>query len=414
LSDWGTQPKTGAPTTVNVGADTISLMLSPTPLSWLLPLYSLIQPITLDTATLCATEPPPAESWTIGDLLRSIDPAQHQFETDKLARMVRASVWPTYCEYRPAPVPTDSVVGSPHFAGDDTFGHVSWPDLNGWELVGAPNAPWITGPVVDETVDFWVVVVTCMQSSTDWAYPALHVLNSSGGNYANIGWGTLPTSPGHQIMVILLPPNLFPEAGQQHRWAVSVPSSGKWVWRLTKWHLTPPPVPPPWPKAASAPDSQFSDQCVSELCLMASQWPGHKTGQELLSGQVIELNTLDTSIKTEVDALQALLGSGTPDKIDPTQHTGAVGGSRVTLPAGAKGIIITANAPVDLGGLTGDPTAYYDLGYVTEGTLQGWKQSARLKHSPQIFHPFDPMTTRLSVSLPDGTTWTYYWIVAGP
>jgi hypothetical protein len=71
--------------------------------------------------------------------------------------------------------------------------------------------------------------------------------------------------------------------------------------------------------------------------------------------------------------------------------------------------------PPSLGTITADPTEYFDMGWFSWGTADGFDQRIRLTHSPQISTPARAAVyTRLAYSFPPGVTVTLTELIREP
>ena len=401
MTDFTTRPKSGAPLTVNIGSDVIQLMLSPVPASGWLPVYGLIQPIDVDVASLCAQPPAHAENWTWGDVLNALNPANHQFEIDKLLRMVLASIWPTYCEYVPEPG-TDSP-----YTINGTLEFVDW--VWSGNISGAYTGDHSVG-MIEGGVDLWSVAITkCIQDKTTGGNPQLTVHKTNGtlepiiANFFDswapptlvlFGRDSLFRDPADESLVTMVP-------NDGYFYVRMHDTNGVWRMEIAGWRVVQtPPSTAPWPTAPAVPAPyQFSDECATAICAMAAAYPPPATDL--------------TGLGDQLAAVLARLPTGRPPiQLGAPQFV--FGDTTLTAPAGATGAYMALIVPAAHSKLATTPPIYIDAGWATPGTPGAWFEPHRLQHVDNLIYPLPPGSTKIAYTVTPGNIGIHTWLTEAP
>jgi len=122
------------------------------------------------------------------------------------------------------------------------------------------------------------------------------------------------------------------------------------------------------------------------------------------------------SLQQRIEALSSKLdwlsGVAVPPTYVPDELQQPVSDPTVPVekPRTAVGVAITFSAPTFVSRYGSSPGAFYDVGFVTLGTDDGWLPSLRLKHNPQVILPIASQITRIALDLQPGVTASYRWL----
>jgi hypothetical protein len=409
LWPYGTRVRDGAPATVDLAGEDFAVFFNATPLAWAAPIYDLFRSQTINVAELCATDPPPAETWNTMDIVNALNPAMTAWEDAKITRMAKASIWPTYCEYV-NPSETTTYAGRPRLLETGALQHSLGP-LN---------------PTFDEAMlgyaetDFWVMTIECTTAPTDVNRPAVEIIRPAGWTgepAAQPGfWPSTDVGvqayfiPKHGPIWNVLTGYVELEPNEQ-LWRFHAPTSGNWNIAITAWalDLEPVPVPEPWAPAPTDPfigpllpnwNYQFSDECAANLCDMAENW-----------GMAID--GLADTLATILAAINNLDIPGAPPlgfTVLPPEAGVLTGSNVLSIPPEMCGIGIYVNPPDYVARRGVEPQAMFDVGHYALGASNGWLTSVALKHSPHLVYPFPDGLTRIAIDLPPSVWVEYFWL----
>ena len=433
---YGTRVRAGAPPTVDLAPEAEIIFLNPFPLGipYLAPILARLNGHVITTADLCAQPPPMAETWSFNDSLAALDPNQYAGLDAKLERMVRAGIWPTYCEFT-VPLggdnPTIVQVGHPFtggYAGDGTFHPIG----EALRRIGAVHIP---------IPSLLIVTYTCLVASSDGTVPAIWVPGRDTGDVlfrlvqaenvvGPVAWYTVPT--GEQLPQMT--PGVVGDAvwwPDDRDWWYVLPTDGDFRFDITVWQVGEPwppnPIPWTWAPAVAEPQPyQFSEEAAANLTSMAALWvpPVQGPGLDIWTAEKVDLVTtaLDpySSIQQTANqaynrdrALQALikplgLMMGGPKGEYIADRAVYQSGDVISVSGCSAGIVDWPTAEGDDISF-GEPARYYRAGRVTWGgggtwlgDPQWWMPPHDLVVSPQWVGGWGADVKRLVVTLPMG------------
>jgi hypothetical protein len=89
-----------------------------------------------------------------------------------------------------------------------------------------------------------------------------------------------------------------------------------------------------------------------------------------------------------------------------------VSGNGIDKPEDAIGVQLTFEPPATVGAFGNNPVTYWDIGWATPITPDGYMPSVRLHYSPQVILPIPPQVTSLAIDTAAGVTASYKWLRA--
>lgn len=394
--------KPGAPTTLAVGATFISEALSALgPTGWAL--AALVTGYTVNISGMCATDPPPMPTWDANDVLSfavgTLNPGWDQ-TLPKLDAVVNNYAWQLFCKcddaqpptaIAPVPSPPNTTVPAP--TGPQPCGHGSHSGI-------APNTPNTPPDSLRQDITTLVLPTT----------GATRIVTDASGQYTIYGMPTGVTSvvwtiqyghlqscgPDHFTDVFM---HTYDSTGapiQSFAFNETNPidvnkATGTYTftgspvyWRLSEANI----------QATSCGSYTTPHQLVVDV------WCGGATPRSLTSCCPPD-ESISLALNNIITVVNKIYANQKPSPSawkDGTRHTGLSGSGRLNLSAGALGVRTEfTSIPSTVRVTNGDPTFYWDLGFLTplavEDPLRGWRT---------VFNPE-------SFALPafaDGIAWT--------
>lgn len=375
------EAKPGFSDVVAVGPTVITALLSRAPLPWAVALAGYIALYTVDLSSFCTNDPPADPGLTAADALAllTLNPVAAPIAERRFRDLIGRYLWHDLCQCVGGGTPDPP---APPSKPD------GWPDVNPPALPGPLSncgnggayglnpLQWATSGTFHQDIATLVpgaqTIVLTFESGINfgagWDIPFTFKFIATAGSSTPIGATPTYTIARTGSTVVTLP---IPDGANFLR--------GEWT----------------GPGGTTAIDLvSWSSQ------LLCAQGVGGAGGccppDPALQAQVDQILQLVTLIQRQLAPFAY---------ITSTVHGGLTGQGNFDI-QGLLGVKVAFTAiPDSLGRVLSVPTEIFDLGFVTFGTIDGYPQSVRLEHSPQVILPARCSAfTNLSYSLHSGVT----------
>lgn len=389
----GSHTKTGVPAAILITTDQIASVLPPTML-WLKPLLPYIKPIYLDAVTaFCAAEPPGFPDLTgiaLGAVFAGGQVGASLVAAEAITQIALHYLWYAMCECisgtTPAPpappaAPTDLPTVNPTTVVNpgittpcwDVTRQMFWSAMSGASMLGIVQPGGHTS-IMPKPVPTRITVklvngtegATQAQCSMDLQY-----IDSGGGILPGFTTGLL--APGATYNVTVIPPA----------------AAASWAWTLQ------------YSTAGIGGATPTNSVTVTITMWCAGQTPSNPNSPCCPPDP--NLLGLLTRIQAQVDLIQRQ--SAPFGYVYGANHAGLTGhGSFAVSDLIGVSVDITA-IPAHAGRIDGSPIEYFDLGFVTLGTADGYETSRRLDHEGTLMIPHQAgLFTSVGYTVPPGVT----------
>jgi len=389
----GSQPKAGAPAFINLGEEEIKSLLGAS-WSWLGQFIPGLGQVNEQVSLLCAGEPP-TDVFTAADLgLLLLPPFGTAVAMAKLRNTILAQAWPNYCECLPAEAPPGTPcvtytadlgdgTGVTHAACEWPTGcwYSSFPHASGWNAPpsGAHRvtvsvkgiAPGLCGYISDQGGDLQFKCTTGDSDTIDFGPVDMHAgstniqfrVFSQGATlplHVVAKWYPTASEPPCDYLPVYVPPSLPSE----------------------------PPLLPPPPAFTCADNEDICDK---------------------LFNLDVKLNRILTMV-TLIQRQETPFGY-----IESVSHPGLAGSGTLSV-QGLIGVRVDLTTiPAYVGRLDGQPTVYFDVGWVALGTATGYQTRELVRHDPQFVLSGEAgIFTRVAYTFPPGVVATIVELVREP
>lgn len=350
-----------------MGPAAIGAALSKIPTAWAIPIAGFLGLITYDLTTFCTDDPPaiPVVDWTAEalTLLSILNPVARVQAVKNFSDLIGHYLWYDFCECTAGGTPTPP--GAPPAAPID-FPLVDPPIIGASPAgvcfaadSGVITIPAATGPFIPPFYDLPIPNTATFVSAT--------LENLSGNGNAIAGWGLFqrPTAGSNTGASYLLQTAVSTADG-----AKSTLSGGI--------------VHPTW---FYGPIPSNTNGTACKVRVTASFYCGSSPGQP--SAPCCPPDpTLTAMLQNIWQQVSLIQRQAVPFGYVPgTVHSALSGAGSFSIQGilGAKVDVTTL--PSSYGRSGTNPTEYFDLGFVSFGTADGWPTSYRLEHDPTMMLP---------------------------
>lgn len=387
--DGPSEAKPGFAEVVAIGPAVITALLSRVPMPWAIGLAAYVAYYTLELSSFCTSDPPADPSITAADAiaLLTLNPVAAPIAERRFRDLIGRYLWHDLCQCvsGAAPVP-------PTPPAEPT----GWPDIQ-------PNLP-LPQVTPCETHTIGDLVVNANQN---YSRGGMGVVGKNATLVRVTMTNTMVTSPGPSVTYTI-------EQYHVVGGAIVIDRTQDFALLPTMEYTTTLAVAVGVEvinvkiAANSAAGSTRTHAYLEAFCNGAV--PGPQTPccppDPLLQGQITQILQLVTLMQRQLAPFAY---------ITSTVHADLAGQGDFDI-QGLLGVKVTFSAiPDSLGRVLSTPTEIFDLGFLTFGTPDGYPQSIRLEHSPQLVLPARCSAfTNLSYSLHPGVTATITELVREP
>jgi hypothetical protein len=377
---------------VYMGPAALAAMLNNVPVAWAVPLAVYLGAITYELSTFCTSEPPTVPTITAGDVFNLIaieNPVGHAEAIGKFAALIGAYMWPQLCRCTvvatpAAPTPPAAPTGLPNInpglpgspptaapclildTGQQSttstteqakLGPFSWPaGATGFRQIADTVSGGVTG------LAQYSLMANTTNTTTGWSYYGFNLGGTAGVHQeSSVGTVNLPKA---------------------FNWLTMKVSTGTLVGRQRLEVYCGGQLPnSPIPNCGCPPDPVLSAQLQQVL-----------------------------------DLVRLIQRQGVPFAyVAGATHAGLSGNDSLAV-ADLIGVRVNVTTlPDSYGRASGEPDEFFDLGFLTWGTTDGYRTSTRLEHASQlILPPLAGVYTVLGYSLAPGVVITITELVREP
>jgi hypothetical protein len=385
------QAKPGFAETITINTAGLAAALNNVPTVYAVPFAALLQAISLDLTSMCSSDPPAQPVMSPLDWAALATPPYlpgQQEARNKFAAWITYFLWFQFCECASGGTPPPVLPPPPASVPDIS------PTFPGYPApIGACATLTGSGPLVASTFTNLIHLVTIPITATSMQLTCT-VITAGAGPHGGAGFAWAQYAPGNSTAIAS---GVNPSVPAGTPYVVSIPISP--LASIIDVSAT--------PGAVANSNTVRADVVVSCNGQVAGQ-PAEPccAPDASTQGLLEQLLSLVTIIQRQIVPFAYVPGA---------VHAGLTGDGTFLVPHIVGVQVDVTVFPPAIGHAGDDPIEYFDLGFLTLGTAEGFDHSLRMDHQHQVhFPPRASLYTKIGYQITPGATVTITELLREP